>query len=66
MNPAPQSVDFFGLPIEFAEIVSYLQKSLQLKEVCQQILYRRIIERVARERGLTGEAEEIQAEVERQ
>ncbi|WP_347276431.1 peptidylprolyl isomerase [Chroococcidiopsis sp [FACHB-1243]] len=66
MNPAPHSVDFFGLSIEFAEIVSYLQKNLQLKEVCQQILYRRIIERVARERGLTVEAEEIQAELERQ
>ncbi|MGL4622248.1 MAG: peptidylprolyl isomerase, partial [Chroococcidiopsis sp.] len=66
MNPTRQTVDFFGLSIEFAEIVSYLQKSLQLKEVCQQILYRRIIERVARERGLTVEAEEIQAELERQ
>ena len=44
MNSARQTVDFFGLPIEFAEIISYLRKNLQLKEVCQQILYRRIIE----------------------
>ena len=66
MNPARQTVNFFGLPIEFAEIISYLRKNLQLKEVCQQILYRRIIERVARERGLTVDDEEIQAELDRQ
>lgn len=66
MNSARQTVNFFGISIEFVEIISFLQNNLQLKEVCQQILYRRIIERVARERGLTVEHEEIQAEVNRQ
>ena len=66
MNPAGQTVNFFGLPIDFAEIISFLRNSLQLKEVCQQVLYHRIIERVARERGLTVEDEEIQADLDRQ
>jgi len=66
MNPARQTVDFFGVSIDFAEIISFLRNSLQLREVCQQVLYRRIIERVARERGLTVDDEEVQAELERQ
>jgi parvulin-like peptidyl-prolyl isomerase len=63
MNPACQTIDFFGVSIDFSEIVSFLRNSLQLKEICQQVLYRRIIERVARERGLTVSDEEIEIEL---
>jgi parvulin-like peptidyl-prolyl isomerase len=66
MNPARQTIDFFGASIDFSEIVAFLRNSWQLKEVCQQVLYRRIIERVARERGLTVSNEEIHAELTRQ
>lgn len=66
MNPTRQTIDFFGASIGFAEIVACLQNNWQLKEVCQQVLYHRIIERAARERGLTISDEEIQAELTRQ
>lgn len=44
------------------EIVSFLKKNLQLKEVCQQLLSQRIIERTAQEREITVTQEEVEAE----
>lgn len=51
--------------IEQDEIVHALKKDLQLKQVRQKILYRRVVERAAQERGITVTPEEIQAEFDR-
>ena len=47
------------------EIISYLKKDIQFKEVCQKILEQKIIDQAAQERGLTVTPEEIQAEADR-
>ncbi|MBD2740551.1 peptidylprolyl isomerase [Coleofasciculus sp. FACHB-1120] len=54
--------DFSGSSVEVDEIVSFLKKDIQLKEVCQKILYQKIITQAAQERSLTVTPEEIQAE----
>jgi len=64
MNHQGQAIDFFGSSIDLTEIVNFLRKNMQLKEVCQKILYQKIIEQSAQETGLTVTPEEIQAEVE--
>lgn len=51
--------------IEPDEIVSFLKRNIQLKEVCQRVLYQRVIEQAAGARELTVTAEEIQAECDR-
>jgi len=58
-------IDFSGVFIVPDEIVSFLKRNLQFKEVCQNILYQRIIHQAAQERGLTVTPQEIQAEAER-
>lgn len=50
---------------EAQEIVSFLKRDMQLKEVCQRLLYQRVIDQAARERGITVSPEEIQAECDR-
>lgn len=50
---------------EAQEIFSFLKKDMQLKEVCQRVLYQRVIDQAARERGITVSPEEIQAECDR-
>jgi len=51
--------------IEPDEITSFLKKDLQLKAVYQKILYQKVINQAAQERGLTVTPEEIQAEANR-
>ena len=58
-------IDFSGAFIELDEIVRWLKKKIQLKEVCQKILYQRIIEQAAQSRGLTVTPEEIQGDADR-
>jgi len=58
-NPA------FDSSVHPDEIVSFLKKSLQFKEVCQAILTQRIIDRAAQTRDLIISPEEIQAEADR-
>ncbi|WP_250123360.1 peptidylprolyl isomerase [Chroococcidiopsis sp. CCMEE 29] len=65
MNHQCQTLDFFRLSTAPNEIASFLRKNMQLKEVCQKILYQKIIEQAAQEMGLTVTPEEIQAEAER-
>lgn len=66
MNHQCQTLDFFRVSTAPNEIVSFLRKNMRLKEVCQKILYQKIIEQSAQEAGLTVTPEEIQAEAERQ
>ena len=47
------------------EIINFLKKDLQLRTVNEKVLYRRIINRSARERKLEVTPEEIQAEADR-
>lgn len=53
------------ITISSEEVVYYLRKNLQLKEIYEKILSQKIIEQATRERGITVTAEEIQAEAER-
>lgn len=48
--------------IETQEIVDFLRQNIQMKDVCQKILYEKIISQSAQERGITVIPEEIQAE----
>ncbi|MBR8836722.1 MAG: peptidylprolyl isomerase [Stigonema ocellatum SAG 48.90 = DSM 106950] len=52
--------------IEPEEIVNFLKSKMNLKEVCQQILFQRVIYQAAQEKGITVTTEEIQAEADRQ
>lgn len=47
------------------EIVDFLKKETRLKDIYKKILYQRIIERTAGDRGITVTPEEIQAESDR-
>ncbi|MBV9387382.1 MAG: peptidylprolyl isomerase [Chroococcidiopsidaceae cyanobacterium CP_BM_ER_R8_30] len=58
--------DFLNLLIESDEIINFLKRGIQFKDICQQILYERVIAKSVRERGITVTPEEIQAESERQ
>jgi parvulin-like peptidyl-prolyl isomerase len=55
-------VDFLGLSVDQVEIISYLRKNLQLKEICQKVLYQQIVRQAAQERGVIVTSSEIQAE----
>ncbi|BAY39066.1 hypothetical protein NIES2111_34160 [Nostoc sp. NIES-2111] len=48
------------------EIVNFLKKEMNLKEVYQKILFQRVIWQVAEARGITVTTEEIEAEANRQ
>jgi parvulin-like peptidyl-prolyl isomerase len=65
MNQKCQTLDFFRLSTAPNEIVSFLRKNMQLKEVSQKILYQKIIKQAAQKMGLIVTPEEIQAEAER-
>lgn len=46
--------------IEASEIIELLKQELQLKPFCQKVLQKKVIDKAARERGLTVTPEEIQ------
>ncbi len=52
--------------IEPNDVLALLKRDIQFKEVSQRILHKKLIEKVARERGVTVTAEEIEAEANRQ
>ena len=52
--------------VEPDELVTFLKRNIQLKEVCQKILYQKIINQAAQERGITVTPEEIQADANHQ
>ena len=57
--------DFSRASIEPSEIVGFLKKDIQFKEIIQKILEQKIINQAAQERGLIVTPEEIQAEADR-
>ncbi len=54
--------DFSKRAIDPEEIVNFLKSEMNLQEVCQQILFQRVVYRAAQEKGITVTTEEIQAE----
>ncbi|WP_017721441.1 peptidylprolyl isomerase [Kamptonema formosum] len=52
--------------IEAGELLTLLKRDIQFKEVSQRLLHQKLIEKVARERGVTITPEEIEAEANRQ
>lgn len=55
-----------GASIEPEQVLSFLKNNIQIKDVSQRILYQRVIQKAAQERGITVTPEEIQADAERQ
>jgi hypothetical protein len=58
-------VDFLGLPIEAHEIIDVLRYGIGLKQICQQVLERKVIEQSAQERQIIVSPEQIQVEADR-
>jgi parvulin-like peptidyl-prolyl isomerase len=58
--------DFLTTVIELEEIVNFLKSEMNLKEVCQKILFQKLICQVAQRRGIIVTTEEIEAEADRQ
>jgi parvulin-like peptidyl-prolyl isomerase len=58
--------DFSKRVIEVEEIVNFLKSEMNLKEVCQKILFQKLICQVAQRRGIIVTTEEIEAEADRQ
>lgn len=54
------------IAIEPDEIVNFLKSEIKLKEICIHILYQRIIEKAAKEKGVNVTTEEIEIEANRQ
>lgn len=55
-------INFLEISIESAEIVDLLKQELLFKEICQKILYQKIIEKAATEYNIEVTPEEIQTE----
>ena len=55
-------IDFNGTAIELAEIIDFLKQEMLLKEICQKILYQKIIAKAIAERNIEITEEEIQTE----
>lgn len=51
-----------GSSVELNEIVNFLKRNIQFKDVCQKVLYQKVIHQAAQERGLTVTPQEIQLE----
>lgn len=57
-------VSFFQQSIQPDEILDFLKRTIQLREICQKILHQRIVNQAANARNLVITADEIQAEAE--
>lgn len=55
-----------NVSIELEEIVNFLKHEVHLREICQRIIYRQIVERAAQERGIEVTADQVQQEADRQ
>ncbi|AFY48707.1 parvulin-like peptidyl-prolyl isomerase [Nostoc sp. PCC 7524] len=58
-------IEFNGEIITPREVVTYLKKTLQIKEVCNNVLYQKIINTAAQERDIKITEAEIQIEADR-
>ncbi len=65
MNNTHYAINYFGINIEVSEIICFLRESMQIKKICQKILYQKITERTAWEQGITVTLNEIQTEEDR-
>ncbi|MEO1431497.1 MAG: peptidylprolyl isomerase [Cyanobacteria bacterium J06633_8] len=54
------------IAIEPDEIINFLKREITLKEICRNILYQRIIEKTAQQKGINITTEEIEIEANRQ
>lgn len=52
-------INFYGISIELVEIIDFLKEEMLLKEICQKILYQKIIEKAATENNIKIDPEEI-------
>lgn len=59
-------INISGVSVEPDEIINFLKRDIRLKEAYQKILYQKIIDKAAQERGVTVTPEEIQAEAEQE
>jgi parvulin-like peptidyl-prolyl isomerase len=59
-------VSFSGISIAPETIVDSLRRDFRLREICQGILFRQIVQRAAAERGITVSSSSIQVEADRQ
>lgn len=57
-----ESINWRGMSLASEEIVNFLRRNIQLKDVCEKIVSQQVIEQAAHERGVTVTPEEIQAE----
>jgi uncharacterized membrane protein len=65
-QPENQSmVNFSGIVIQLEEIINFLKQEMLLKDICQNILHQKIIEKTAQERSITVTSEEIQVEADK-
>ena len=54
-------INFSGISIESKEITDFLKEEMLLKEICQKIVYQKIIQRIAIERNISVVPDEIQS-----
>ncbi len=55
-------MDIAKTSVQPDEILEFLKRDIQFKDLCQKILSKKVIERAAIERGITVTPDEIQAE----
>jgi len=65
MTTTTEMINFKGHVIFPEDIITYLKKNMQIKELCNNILCKKIIEQAAQERGIKLTAEEIQEEADK-
>jgi len=58
--------ELLGPSTQLDEVITFLKKNIELKEVYQKILHQKIIKQAAQERGVTVTPEEVQEEANRQ
>jgi parvulin-like peptidyl-prolyl isomerase len=59
-------LSFSRLTIELTELENYLKQNIQIKQICQEITYDKIVTQAATARNISLTEEEIQAEAHRQ
>jgi parvulin-like peptidyl-prolyl isomerase len=58
-------VNLYKAVIEADQVIEFLKKDIQLKQIHQKILYRKIVDRAVQERDISVTPEEIQEEADR-
>ncbi len=54
--------DYLDMDVEPEEIVNFLKQEINLKEVCQKILFQKAIAQIAQQKGIVVTTDEIQTE----